>query len=76
MPRKRQKPQKVYEFLKDWKAERDGNSPTYAEIAKHFNWKSETTAYWAVGLLERDGLVLLDENRRITLPGGEYTPPR
>lgn len=74
MPRPRKKVFKVFEFLKTWKSEHDGNSPTYAEIAANFNWKSETTAYWAVGLLEDMHLVTLDECRRITIHG-EYIPP-
>lgn len=66
---------KVYDFLKIFKEEHDGISPTYAEIASHFGWASETTAWWHVDRLERERLVYMDEQRRITLPGGEYIPP-
>jgi len=65
----------VFEFLKTFKEENDGISPTYAEIARHFGWSSETTAWWHVDRLDREHLVYLDTERRITLPGGEYIPP-
>lgn len=76
MARARKKVYEVYEFLRIWKEEHDGNSPTYAEISTHFSWKSETTAFWAINLLKDEGLVILDDCRRITLPEGEYIPPK
>lgn len=66
---------KVLEFIRNFKTEIDGISPTYAEISAHFGWASETTAWWHVDRLDREGLVRLDEQRRITLPRGEYIPP-
>lgn len=65
----------VYEFLRTFKTDHDGVSPTYAEIARHFGWSSETTAWWHVDRLDRERLVFIDKERRITLPGGEYIPP-
>lgn len=76
MPRRPQVRYKVYEFIKVFKEEHDGISPTYSEIANHFGWASETTAWWHVDrLANADKLVFLDSERRITLPGGEYIPP-
>jgi len=66
---------KVYEFLKAFKEEHDGISPTYSEIAQNFGWASETTAWWHVERLEHQRLVYIDDQRRITLPGGEYIAP-
>lgn len=77
MPRRKKVPHKVYEFIKIWKQEHDGNSPTYAEIAAHFGWKSETTAWWAVDQFAKDNphKIRFGENRRIELIDGEYIPP-
>lgn len=66
---------KVYEFLKVFKREHDGISPTYLEIAQHFGWVSETTAWWHVDRLDREGRLRIDGQRRITLIDGEYIPP-
>lgn len=65
----------VYEYLCIYKEENDGNAPTYEEITMHFGWASLNNAWMHVGGLERDGLVRLDERRRIVLIGGEYTAP-
>lgn len=66
---------KVYDFIKAFKVEHDGFSPTYAEIASNFGWASETTAWWHVDRLNDEHWILLDNERRITLPEGEYIPP-
>lgn len=75
MSRRGEKMYLVYEFIKTYKEENDGNSPTYEAIAAHFGWASNTTAWWAVSRLKDKGLVHIDEQRRITLPGGDYIPP-
>lgn len=66
----------VLEFIEQYKEspENDGNSPTYQEITDHFGWSSATTAWWHVQRLEADGLLALDDLRRIIL-GGQYTLP-
>lgn len=66
---------KVYDFIKTFKEEHDGISPTYAEIAAHFGWASETTAWWHVDRLNDERRLVIDQERRITLIGGEYIPP-
>lgn len=66
---------RVLDFIKTYKEEHDGNSPTYEMISEQFGWSSSNTAYWHVSRLERKGLVKVDDTRRITLPGGEYIPP-
>lgn len=64
----------VLEFIKFYKEENDGNSPTYEMIAAQFNC-TINNAWEHVRRLERYNMLRLDENRRITLPGGEYIPP-
>lgn len=66
---------KVYDFIKVFKEEHDGISPTYAEIASNFGWASETTAWWHVDRLNDERRLHIDKERRITLIGGEYIPP-
>lgn len=66
---------KVYEFLCVFKEENDGIPPTYEEIANHFGWSSTGNAFDHVRRLNEMGLIKLDERRRITLIGGEYSPP-
>lgn len=66
----------VYQFIKSFKEEHDGISPTYAEISSFFGWASETTAWWHVDRLNDEKLLLIDPDRRITLIDGRYIPPR
>lgn len=75
MARTIKKAYEVFEFLKVYKADHDGNPPTYEEIQKHFGWVSIMNAWYHVERLERMGLLALDSARRITLIGGEYIPP-
>lgn len=66
---------RVLDFIKDWKEEHDGNSPTYEQIADNFDCTT-MTAWDHVQRLERMNMIVLDEDRKITLIDGEYIAPR
>jgi len=66
---------KVFEFICKFKADNDGLSPTYQEIADHFKWTSLNNAWTHVDkLVNEDRLVWLDDNRRMRIDG-HYDPP-
>lgn len=64
----------VLKFVCVYKQQHGGNSPTYTNIADAFHM-SISNAYTKVRLLERRGLVELDQNRNIMVVGAKYLPP-
>jgi len=64
----------VLRYVCRYKQQHGGNSPTYTNIADAFHM-SISNAYTKVRLLERRGLVELDQNRNIMVVGAKYLPP-
>lgn len=75
MPRPPKRLFEVYDYIRVYKAENDGNSPTLEQIAEHMTWASTSLAWWAVYRLKDMGLLTIDDHRKIDL-GGDYDPPQ
>jgi SOS-response transcriptional repressor LexA len=70
------KPNKVFEFIVDFKKDHDGNSPTVREIAKKCKISSISTVSFILDELDESGKIKLLNNgqsRQIHVVGGSWT---
>lgn len=72
------KSNEVYEFILKFKAEHDGNSPSFKDINQACGFKSvSTTSYYIDQLVER-GLIKCEyehKSRMIEVVGGQWNAP-
>jgi hypothetical protein len=67
--------QEIYDFVKQYKETHDGNSPTRADIGRHFGFSPQNVDAHILRLSKKK-LVGFDEHGRITIVGGEYRAPQ
>ncbi len=67
--------EKVLGFIRDWKVDKDGNSPGYQQIADGLGMSVSTVYTHVLKLVAKGRLKLAEEDRRIMMIGGEYLPP-
>jgi len=66
--------QMVLEFLKQYKSNHDGCSPTYQQIAEGCRLASPSVASYHLGKLAGLGLIRMPEGKRdIEIVGGKWT---
>ena len=64
----------VLEFLKQYKSNHDGCSPTYQQIAEGCRLASPSVASYHLGKLDAAGLIRMTTGRRdIEVVGGQWT---
>lgn len=66
----------VLAFIKQFKAENDGNSPTIREICDGCDISSTSVCNYILGILDRAGKISLTRDgaaRRISVTGGRWT---
>jgi hypothetical protein len=67
--------QEIYDYVKSYKETHDGNSPTRADIARHFGVSTQNIDAHILRLYKKK-LVAFDEHGRIMVVGGEYRAPQ
>ena len=69
----------VYDYIVDYKAKNNGNSPSTREIKDKFDISSTSLVFSILKGIEKMGLIDLSSNagqsRSIIVIGGSWTPP-
>lgn len=64
--------EKVLEFIREFKVEHKGISPTIRQIMEGVGIKSTSTVAYHLTELEKEGHIILTSNKRIQLPHDFY----